>query len=110
MHAAVIDKLTAFIPAESKIQSDTTLMDLGVDSLSIVELRNHIASATGITLSNELILSNPSIGAIESAIVEELEVPATTQSEAIPIAHAGGHTNTFVNRKEIAPPLRTFGL
>ena len=96
-----MDGVVAFIPAESKIQSDTTLMDLGVDSLAIVELRNWIASSTGITLSNELILNNPSVGAIESAIFETLQDPVATSSEATPIADAKDHLDMFANPSAI---------
>ena len=46
------------------VVDDATLDSLGLDSLSVVELRNAIATATSVELDNATILKNPSVGEI----------------------------------------------
>ena len=71
-----MDALVGFVSTDSDIKIDTTLVDLGIDSLSTVELRNKISSNVGVTLSNDLIMSNPSVGSIEQAILSEVQQTA----------------------------------
>ena len=52
-----------------------SLDSLGLDSLSIVELRNSIMRATGVEIDNSTILSNPSVGEIlESVQAQSLKL------------------------------------
>jgi pimeloyl-ACP methyl ester carboxylesterase/acyl carrier protein len=46
------------------VVEDANLDSLGLDSLSVVELRNAIARMTGVELENAMILTNPSVGDI----------------------------------------------
>ena len=67
-----MDVIAGILPHGSHVQQDATMTDLGVDSLSIVELRNMLSSNFCVSLSNEFILNNPSVAALEDAIFSEM--------------------------------------
>jgi 4-hydroxyphenylalkanoate synthase len=54
--------------APEEIDPDTTFRDLGFDSLTGVELRNHFKTATGLTLSPTLIFDHPTPTAVADYI------------------------------------------
>ena len=50
------------------IPSDRGLLELGFDSLTSVELRNRLASVTGLSLSSAMILDNPTVADLASRL------------------------------------------
>ena len=59
-------------PAPEEIDPDTPFRDLGFDSLTAVELRNHVKTATGLTLSPTLIFDHPTPAAVAAHIGQQL--------------------------------------
>jgi 4-hydroxyphenylalkanoate synthase len=69
-------------PAPEEIDPDTTFQDLGFDSLTGVELRNHFKTATGLTLSPTLIFDHPTPTAVADYMGRQIaERPAEPDDE-----------------------------
>jgi fatty-acyl-CoA synthase len=71
------------LPAESKLE------DLGLGSLSAVELSNRLSTDTGLPLPTTLIFDYPTVGALIRYICAELAVPSTGHDPATPLALLG---------------------
>ena len=56
------------------VVEDANLDSLGLDSLSVVELRNAIARVTGVELENAMILTNPSVAEIIETVLSNMGV------------------------------------
>jgi acyl carrier protein len=69
--------------SSADIDADVAFQDLGFDSLTGVELRNRLKTATGLTLSPELIFDYPTPTALAEHVDEQLS------SAAIPIGPTG---------------------
>ena len=54
------------------VVEDANLDSLGLDSLSVVELRNAIARVTGVELENAMILTNPSVAEIIETVLSNM--------------------------------------
>ena len=55
------------------VVEDASLDSLGLDSISIVELRNSIANETGVELENAMILTNPSVAEIIETVLSSVD-------------------------------------
>jgi len=55
------------------VVEDANLDSLGLDSLSVVELRNAIARVTGVELENAMILTNPSVNDILENVLSNVD-------------------------------------
>ena len=64
---------------QQDIDINTPLMEAGLDSLGVVELRNTISSSVGVQLPSTVILDYPSINALTVFICGELGLQEDTQ-------------------------------
>ena len=66
-----------------EFENDVPLMEAGLDSLGVVELRNTISSSVGVQLPSTVILDYPSIIALTAFICDELglQESASTQKD-----------------------------
>jgi pimaricinolide synthase PimS1 len=65
------------------VDPDRTFLDLGFDSLSAVEFRNRIASATGLTLSATLAFNHPTPRDLVPMLFEKLAPRPESAAEAV---------------------------
>ena len=66
------------IATPDDIDPDASFQDLGFDSLTAVELRNRLKTATGLTLPPTLIFDHPSPGAVAEFVSQQM--PETGQA------------------------------
>jgi NADPH:quinone reductase-like Zn-dependent oxidoreductase/acyl carrier protein len=69
------------IPA-SRIEADTPLDALGLDSLMALELRNGLEAGLGLTLPATLVWGYPTLAALASHLAREMEIPLESIAEA----------------------------
>jgi acyl transferase domain-containing protein/acyl-CoA synthetase (AMP-forming)/AMP-acid ligase II/acyl carrier protein len=74
----------------SELDADESLIDLGVDSLMAVELRNRIESELGVTIPMIKLLQGPSIARISALLLEAMEAEPAPPSllPSVPTAEA----------------------
>ncbi len=68
-------------PAPEEIDPDTAFQDLGFDSLTAVELRNRVKTATGLTLSPTLIFDHPTPTAVAFYVGRQITESRDVASE-----------------------------
>ena len=82
---ATAEQLGAVLRVEaSKIDPALPLSDLGVDSLSSLELKTRVEASTGLTLSVGKFLARPTVEGLADAILEQLsrqEEPGEAESD-----------------------------
>ncbi len=69
--AAILQCFHEFAEPDLVVE-DANLDSLGLDSLSVVELRNAIARVTRVELENAMILSNPSVVEIMETVLSNM--------------------------------------
>ncbi|MEU9857947.1 SDR family NAD(P)-dependent oxidoreductase [Streptomyces sp. NPDC047974] len=70
----------------SAIDADRAFQELGFDSLTAVELRNRLNTATGLRLSTTLVFDHPNPGALATHLRDQLGLDANTPAAAAPVA------------------------
>jgi acyl carrier protein len=87
--------------SSADIEADVAFQDLGFDSLSAVELRNRLKTATGLTLSPALIFDHPG----PTALAEHLD--GQLSSATIPTGGPNSGPDRLARFNDIARELRT---
>ncbi|MFC3966534.1 type I polyketide synthase, partial [Nocardia jiangsuensis] len=82
--------------AASGVDADRAFRDLGFDSLTAVELRNRLASSTGVTLPSTLIFDHPTPDAVTRLLLRTLGTGADGPAIESPAAAATGDTIAVV--------------
>ncbi|MDC8985476.1 type I polyketide synthase, partial [Mycobacterium marinum] len=72
-------------PDSAALDADLPFKDLGIDSLSALELRNSLARHTGLTLSATLVFDHPTPTAIAHHLVDQLSAAAPPAPVATPV-------------------------
>ncbi|MEV0355475.1 type I polyketide synthase [Nocardia sp. NPDC050697] len=78
-------------PDPAAIEPGRALVELGLDSLSAVELRNGLARATGLRLPATLTFDHPTPEAIATFLATRIETPAAAAAEPAPTGLAALH-------------------
>ena len=78
-------QLTKILGAEgaAKITADTSLKEIGLDSLKAVELRNKLAKKCGVKLPVTVLFTTPQVNAIAAYIKEQLEQRKGVEEEKV---------------------------
>jgi acyl carrier protein len=87
-HAILLDlvrsNIATVLGSSSPIDPDRAFQELGFDSLTAVEMRNRLKSATGLALSPTLIFDYPNSAALAGYMHRELVGTSEQQTSAVP--------------------------
>jgi len=71
--------------SEEKIRPDQPLIELGMDSLMTIELKNKIEKETGLSLPTVILMRGPSIEALTETLLQQLSVTEVSAATAEPV-------------------------
>lgn len=82
------------IPAE-KINSEQSLLNLGIDSLMAIELKNTLEGMLGVNVPVAVLLQGPSIDRLCAEILPQIDGTASRQKSAVSIEHKTDEVQEF---------------
>ena len=74
------------------VDIDRPLQDIGIDSLTAVQMRNHLAALTGLTLNVNIAFIHPNLKALSQFLLSQLQVSDT--SSTMTVASSATSTTT----------------
>ncbi|WP_146064710.1 beta-ketoacyl synthase N-terminal-like domain-containing protein, partial [Streptomyces sp. SM1] len=86
-------------PDVDTVQPAKAFSALGFDSLTAVELRNRLATATGLALPATVLFDHPTPSAVAGRLLAELGLPDAPEETAAPVA-TGAHRTAETGRGE----------
>ncbi|MFE0583347.1 SDR family NAD(P)-dependent oxidoreductase, partial [Streptomyces sp. NPDC058874] len=86
-------------PDVNTVQPAKAFSALGFDSLTAVELRNRLATATGLALPATVLFDHPTPSALADRLLAELGLPDAPEETAAPVA-TGAHRTAETGRSE----------
>ncbi|MEU4878025.1 SDR family NAD(P)-dependent oxidoreductase [Streptomyces sp. NPDC021608] len=84
--------------AGERVGENVPFRELGFDSLTAVELRNHLTAVTGLRLSPGVVFDYPTVAALAEYVLSELsgEAPAAATAVAAAVPGSGGGSDPVV--------------
>ncbi|HEY0454710.1 beta-ketoacyl reductase, partial [Actinophytocola sp.] len=77
----VVRERVAHVLGHTDVEADRAFRDLGFDSVTAVDLRNHLATATGLTLPVTLVFDHPTPEALARHLLDELLPAADPETD-----------------------------
>jgi len=79
-HAAIVLNVARQVAAKAlgftnplTVEVDRSLKDIGIDSLTAVEIRNHLATLTGLTLSVNIVFLYPTLRLLSKSLLSQIQ-------------------------------------
>ena len=66
------------------VDIDRPLQDIGIDSLTAVQMRNHLTTLTGLTLSVNIAFLHPNLKALSQTLLSQLQDTDTSSTTTVP--------------------------
>ncbi|KAI0167392.1 polyketide synthase [Pestalotiopsis sp. NC0098] len=84
------------------VDVDRPLQEIGVDSLTAVQMRNHLAKLTGLTLSVNIAVLHPSVRMLSQFLLSQLHETETSSSSTVSSSDTSVTTMFDIPRLDIA--------
>ncbi|KAI0602189.1 hypothetical protein F4775DRAFT_227770 [Biscogniauxia sp. FL1348] len=88
--AGIVLNMTREVAAKSlgfahplDVAVDRPLQDIGIDSLTAVQMRNHLATLTGLTLSVNIVFLHPDLKALSQSLLSQLQDTDTSSTTTV---------------------------
>ncbi|KAI5918973.1 hypothetical protein F4810DRAFT_530343 [Camillea tinctor] len=89
-HADIVLNMTREVVAKTlgfahplHVDVDRSLQDIGIDSLTAVQMRNHLATLTGLTLSVNIAFLHPNLKALSQSLLSQLRDTDTSSTTTV---------------------------
>ncbi len=93
-------------PSADSVEAERPFKELGIDSVSAVELRNRLAKASGVSLPPSLIFDHPTPAAVATALRSAIEGRDEPESARESAGNGNGNANGHEAAAGEPPPVR----